>query len=263
MYERTTQKVFSFFEGKQHQTHFATEQDVAEELFELLSEARELYLQNVIADGKRYSRYVDDFINSHRYINCDNTVCRNCHEMNIHIVKGLLTECSHLIQLLFTASDFPFEECMELRRQYDRSEPLPTPLVHRTAKVTDAPPLSFGCNFTEEQMTGIVSCANTYHLFCVSMLRIEDMEALFSCKEGFHIRVNNLRHVVILFDALLENSLIQSRWQSVLDKGRFLQSKDGKRFITAPNLSSALSAVRKNMTSVAYGIKRVIKELKI
>lgn len=183
--------------------------------------------------------------------------------MNIHVVKGLLTECTHLIQPLFTTSDFSFEECMELRRQYDRSEPLPTPVVHRIAKVTDAPPLSFGCNFTQEQMTGIVSCANTYHLFCVSTLRIEDMEALFSCKEGFHIRVNNLRHVVILFDALLENSLIQSRWQSILDKGRFLQSKDGSRFIIASNLSSALSAVRKDMTSVAYGIKRVIKELKL
>ena len=206
---------------------------------------------------------MDDFINSHRYINCDSAVCRNCHEMNIHIVKGLLTECAHLIQPLFTASDFSFEECVELRRQYDRSEPLPTPIVHRVAKVTDAPPLSFDCNFTQEQMTGIVSCANTYHLFCVSMLRIEDMEALFSCKEGFYIRVNNLRHVVILFDALLENSFIQSRWQSVLDKGRFLQSKDGSRFISASNLSSALSAVRKNMTSVAYGIKRVIKELKL
>lgn len=115
--------------------------------------------------------------------------------------------------------------------------------MHRTDKVADAPPLSFGCNFTQEQMTGIVACANTYHLFCVSMLCAEDMEALFSCKEGFHIRVNNLRHVAILFDTLLENSFIQSRWQSVLDKGRFLQSKDGTRFITASNLSSALSAV--------------------
>ena len=100
---------------------------------------------------------------------------------------------------------------MELRRWYDSSEPLPTPVEHCTDKVTDAPPLSFGCSFTQEQMTGIVSCANTYHLFCVSTLRIEDMEALFSCKEGFHIRVNNLRHVAIFFDALLENSFIQSR----------------------------------------------------
>lgn len=252
-----------FFEEKQHLTHFATEQDVAEELFELLSEARELYLQDVMVDGKRYSRYVDDFINGHRYINCNSTVCRNCHEMNIHIVKGLLIECAHLVQPLFATSDLSFKECMELQRLYDRSEPLPPPIAHHTDGFIKAPPLSFGCNFTQEQMTGIVFCANTYHLFCVSEVCIEDMEALFSCKEGFHIRVNNLRHVVILFDALLENSFIQSRWQSVLDKGRFLQSKDGTRFITASSLSSALSAVRNNKTSVAYGIKRVIKELKI
>ena len=163
---------------------------------------------------------------------------------------------------LFTASDFSFKECMELRKQYDMSEPLPTQVVHRTDKVTNAPPLSFGCNFTQKQMAGIVSCANTYNLFCVSMLRIEDMEALFSCKEGFHIRVNNLRHVAILFDALLENSFIQFRWQSVLDRGKFLQSKDGSRFVSASSLSSALSAVRGNMTSVAYIIRQTIGQLK-
>ena len=39
-HERKNQKFFSFFEGKQHLIHFATEQDVAKELFELLSEAR-------------------------------------------------------------------------------------------------------------------------------------------------------------------------------------------------------------------------------
>ena len=213
-------------------------------------------------DGKRYSRYVDDFINSHRYINCDSAVCRNCHEMNIHIVKGMLTECTHLIQPLFAASDFSFEKCMELQRKYDRSEPLPPPIAHHTDGFIKAPPLSFGCNFTQEQMTGIVSCANTYHLFCVSEVCIENMEALFSCKEGFHIRVNNLRHVVSFFDALLENSFIQSRWQSVLDKGRFLQSKDGTRFISASNLSSALSAVRNNKTAVTYSIRRFIGQLK-
>ena len=181
--------------------------------------------------------------------------------MNIHIVKGLLTECVHLIQPLFTASDFSFEKCMELRRRYDRSKLLPTPVVYRTDKVTDAPPLSFGCNFTQEQMTGIVSCANTYHLFSVSV-RSEDMEALFTCKEGFRIRVNNNRHVAVLFDALLENTLIQPYWQSVLDKGHFLLSKDGKRYVTASSLSTALSAARIHMTSISYGIRKAIKKLK-
>ena len=183
--------------------------------------------------------------------------------MNIHIAKGLLTECAHLIQPLFAASDFSFEKCMELRKKYDRSEPLPPPIAHHTDGFIKAPPLSFGCNFTQEQMIGIVSCANTYHLFCVSTLRIEDMEALFACKENFCIRVNNIRHVAVLFDALLENTFILPHWQSVLDKGRFLLSKDGTRYVTASSLSSALSAARNNITSANLGIRKAISRLKI
>lgn len=141
------------------------------------------------------------------------------------------------------------------------SAPLPATDRQRTEEPINDPPLSFGCHFSREQMAGIVSCANTYHLFSVSV-RIEDMEALFSCKEGFRIRVNNLRHVVVLFDALLENSYIQSRWQSVLDKGGFLLSKDGERSVSASSLSSALSAVRNNVTSVTIGIKKAIGQLK-
>lgn len=237
------------------------EQDVAEEFFTLLSEARELYLQDVIVDGKRHDRYVDDFVNSHRYIDCDHAVCRNCHEMNIHIVRGLLGDYAHLIKPLFTAESFSFEECMELKRMYDTSESLPIADKCRVDEPISDSPLSFGCNLTREQMAGIVSCANTYHLFCISTC-MEDMEALFACKEGFHIRVNNIRHVAALFDALLENSFIQSRWQAVLDKGRFLQSKDGKRFVSASSLSSALSTVRNNMTSVSSGIRQNIDRLK-
>ena len=57
-----------------------------------------------------------------------------------------------------------------------------------------------------------VILTNTYHLFCIPV-RIEDMEALFACKEGFYLRVNTVRYVAILFDALLENTFIQSHWQ--------------------------------------------------
>ena len=168
----------SLFGENQHLHHILAEQDVAEEFFALLSKARELYLQDVVAEGKRYDRYVDDFVNSHRYIDCDHAVCRNCHEMNIHIVKGVLSDCAVLVKPLFTAASFSLEECMELKRMYDTSESLPITGKHRVYKPMDAPPLSFGCNFTREQMVGIVSCANTYHLFCVSEVCVEDMEAL-------------------------------------------------------------------------------------
>lgn len=109
----------SLFGGKKHLHHFVAEQDVAKELFALLVEAKTMYLRDVVTGNKQYYRYVEDFVNSHRYIDCDHAVCRNCHEMNIHIVKGLLNDCSHLIRAFFTEADFSFEKCMELKRTYD------------------------------------------------------------------------------------------------------------------------------------------------
>ena len=238
-----------------------TEQDAAQELYALLTEARTLYLRDVVTGSKQYHRYAEDFVNSHRYIDCDRAACRNCHEMNIHILKGMLHDCAHLIQPLFAATDFSFEKCMEVKQTYDTFSPSVPPVTPRDPEIPWERPLSLECNLTRKQMISITACANAYHLFCVSAVCIEDMEALFSCKEGFHIRVNNIRHVAILFDALLENSFIQPYWQSVLDKGRFLLSKDGKRFISASSLSSALSVIRSNMGAAAYSIKKAIGQL--
>lgn len=98
----------SLFGGKKHLHHFVAEQDVAKEFFALLVEAKTMYLRDVVAGSKQYHRYVEDFVNSHRYIDCNHAVCRNCHEMNIHIVKGLLNDCSNLIRSLFTEADFSF-----------------------------------------------------------------------------------------------------------------------------------------------------------
>ena len=109
---------------------------------------------------------------------------------------------------------------MEMKRMYDTSE-INSPACDADPMAT-ATSLSFECNFSKEQkeqMAGIVSCANTYHLFCVPTVRMEDMETLFACKEGFSIRVNNIRYVYVLFDALLERSCIQAHWQSVLERG--------------------------------------------
>ncbi len=250
----------SLFGGNEH-LHIVAEQDAEKELFVLLSEARIIYLRDVVAGGKLYCRYVEDFVNSHRYIDCNRAVCRNCHEMNIHIVKGVLNDHTHLVQQLFTVADFSFEKCMELKRTYDTFMSS-YPIVHTDNGLPERLHVSLGCNLTRKQLEGITACADAYHLFCVSPLRFEDIESLFACEEGFCLRVNNIRHVAILFDALLEHSFIQAKWQAVLGKGRLLQTKDGKGFVSASSLSSALSAMRNNMTSVAYAIRRAIDELK-
>ena len=78
-----------------------------------------------------------------------------------------------------------------------------------------------------------------------NLVTVKDMQNLLYCEKGFCIQVNNIRLLAILFDALLGNRFIQLNWQSILSKGHFLRSKDGKRFISASSLSSALSAAEK------------------
>ena len=99
--------------------HFTTAEDVANELCVLLQEAQKVYLHEVLECGKQYWRYVDDFVNCHRYIECNDAVCRNCHEMNIHIVKILLTEYSEIVSSSFTHDSLSFEKCMVLKQMYD------------------------------------------------------------------------------------------------------------------------------------------------
>lgn len=96
--------------------HFVTVEDVANELCTLLQEAQKVYLQEVLESSKQYSRYVDDFVNSHRYIECDNVACRNCHEMNIHIVKILLTEYSGIVRSSFTHGTLSLRNAWNLNR---------------------------------------------------------------------------------------------------------------------------------------------------
>lgn len=218
-----------------HHRHITAEQDVRNELFALLASARETYLRDVIDSGKLYRRFVDDFINSHRYIDCDNVVCRNCHEMIIHVVRGILYDYQDYVRQIFSAGAFSLEDCMEMKRMYDTSEINSPAFAYDADPMATATSLSFECNFSKEQMAGI--------------------------KRGFQIRVNNIRHVAVLFDALLERSYIQAHWQSVLARGGFLLSKDGKRTVSATSLSSALSATRNKMTSVAYGIRKAVSEL--
>lgn len=250
---------FSLFGERQHLRHIEDEQQAAEELFALLSDARDVYLRDVVIGGKIYRRFAEDFVNSHRYIECSRTVCRNCHEMNIHIVKGLLYDCHDLIIFHFTAASFTFEACVELKRVYDTGDSA-IPNITRSQNRSIAP-LSFGCAFSKIQIEQIADCANRYALFC-SEITADDMTALLSCQPDFHIKVYNIRRVAILFDALHERGFIRWNWQTVLAKGKFLLKKDGSRFLGTSSLSTAVSDTRGSDDAVAFGIRRVVAGLK-
>ena len=110
-------------------------------------------------------------------------VCRNCHEMIIHIVRSILYDYQEWARKEFATESFSLEDNMELKKMYDTSEINSPAFAYDADPLATAASLSFECNFSKEQMAGIVSCANTCHLLCVPTVRMEDMEALFACKE--------------------------------------------------------------------------------
>lgn len=50
----------------------------------LYKTAHELYQSEVVGDHKLYNRYVNDFLNSHTYIDCVDTAGMNEHNKNFH-----------------------------------------------------------------------------------------------------------------------------------------------------------------------------------
>lgn len=180
--------------------------------------------------------------------------------MNIHIVKGLLDDCPALVKSFFGASSFSFEASVELKRLYDTEE-ITAPSIVSSNTHTNCVPLSFGCSFTRNQLEGIANCANRYALFC-SEVTADDIDALFGCHSGFHLWVNNIRRVAILFDALYGRNLIRWNWQTVLAKRKLLLKKDGSKFLNTSNLSTAVSDTRGSDDPIAFGIRRAVVGLK-
>ena len=60
--------------------------------------------------------------------------------MNIHIIRGLLIDCTSLVKSLFTAETFSFEECMALKRKYDIAAELLTSIVYQQYMPTEIQP---------------------------------------------------------------------------------------------------------------------------
>ena len=118
-----------------------------------------------------------------------------------------------------------------------------------------SPPLSFGCNLTDEQMVRISHVAGTNHLFCVSEGETVDLKPLLRCEECNPMVVPNIRLVAQFFDVLAEYQKVAWDWKMVMERGGYLVSKNGVP-ITANTLASALSAIKTHETAKSKKIKK-------
>lgn len=118
-----------------------------------------------------------------------------------------------------------------------------------------SPPLSFGCNLTDEQMVRISCIASTNHLFCVSEGETVDLKPLLCCEECKPMVVPNIRLVAQFFDVLAEYQKVAWDWKKTMERGGYLVSKN-RVPITANTLASALSAIKTHETAKSKKIKK-------
>ena len=246
----------------QHE-HFISEKDAQTELWILLLSVREMHWKYKRTMGEEVTgNLVEEFVSSHRHMNCANPQCRNIHGKNHNIARRILAERPDLAQKLFSCRTFTLGDSIKMKNVFDTTDAPPPNKTHVADVSGMKRPLSFGCHLTYEQMVRIADCANTSHLFCVQEVRVEDMRSLLECKQGFQITVENIRNVAVMFDTMVEQKLIGWNWKTVMSSGKHLLSKTGKP-ISASSLSSALSEIKKHPTAMSRSIVQAIRRIAV
>ncbi len=146
--------------------------------------------------------------------------------------------------------------------------PLPTSVsVDGTAMVPPpalansvmSPPLSFGCNLTDEQMVHISCIASTNHLFCVSEGEVVDLRPMLRNEKCKPMVVPNIRLVARFFDVLADSQKVAWDWKKTMERGGYLVSKNGVP-ITANTLASALTAIKTRETANSKKVKADVEK---
>lgn len=203
----------------------------------------------------RQECFIEMFCDSHRFIDCTKSCCRNAHSMNMGIVRNLYTQEKKLLDEYLYKESFVKKDFSELLHRY---------LTNQTGYKSEPHlPITLGCKFTEEQMDCLTDIAHTNRLFLLPEginIRMA-MTALLKCKPGFSAKVRNIRNLAVFFDELLASNLISHDWQSVMDKGGFLLSPGANKPITSSTLSSALNRTRTSQTAMQASIRKAIREM--
>lgn len=243
---------------------FDTQEKVMCEVWAMLTSARVYYKEEGVPGKKRLERFIADFKALHGEVNCDRACCRNLHARNHGMVCAIL-ERADLREKLMAMEDFGQEDCIDIVALLNSTDAPPPVSANMEGEVVSppcalassvmSPPLSFGCNLTDEQMVRISHIAGTNHLFCVSEGETVDLKPLLRCEECNPMVVPNIRLVAQFFDVLAEYQKVAWDWKMVMERGGYLVSKNGVP-ITANTLASALSAIKTHETAKSKKIKK-------
>lgn len=235
--------------------HVLCDEDVTEELFGLLSSMIKQYAEKVLDNNMRPERFFEMFCGCHHFIDCTRPCCMNAHRVNMGIVRNLCTQEKKLLDKYLYKESFAEKDLSELLHRY-----LTAPPKHKSEPHT---PITLGGKLTEEQIACLTKIAQTYQLFVLpeeTDVKIA-VTSLLQCKQGFAVRVRNIRNAAVFFDELLEHNLISYDWQSIIEKGNFLLSPKSGEPIISSTLSSALNRTKTSQTATQAGIRKAIGEM--
>ena len=222
-----------------------------------------LYQDEVVSQGKDYVRFSHDFLRSHKHHDAADAHSKNEHEKNLGIMEDLLLGNRPIVEKYFSTGSTSHEQLALIFNELDRGERVaaPTPFVSKTSVPKQVRAVDFECHLTDAMLEKLTSCFNECGLFTM-LMTAELTQKLFSCTLPSPLTCRNLRLLSVFFDGMKQRSLITPYWKSVIERNKLFLKNKGKGFVTAHDLSSALSqANEKKATSAERKVIFIVAEV--
>lgn len=250
----------------------------AENIIALVKDAQTSYLEEVEKGKKVYSRYVKDFLNSHRYSGSWDVRVMNEHHKNLGIMEDLLETRQDLVDKYFQKKERLTEEDIhalihELNTTEVSEKRLVQPMQssaranaeeHRcdaqnTSDKNKGRASSLQLAHANELVEHIMELMNELKLFTGAVNK-QQVRKLFDCTSEKPLVARNNREVAYFFDSLCEHGLICKQWQEVVATYQLVRSSTGKA-MKSSDLSSALCKAKASDRSIYTCIRNMVKEI--
>lgn len=248
-----------------------------ENIIALVKDAQTSYLEEVGKGKKVYSRYVKDFLNSHRYSGSWDVRVMNEHRKNMGMVEDLLETRQDLVEKFFLKGEMTEEDINLLIHELNTTEVTEirtTKAVHPHEVVSAEGDVVVATNSPATKQNGasslqlvrkdgqigrIVETINELKLFTETVNEIQ-IQQLFDCVLEKPFVARNNRVVAYYFDTLCENGLISKQWQETMTAHQLVLSSTGK-IMKPSDLSSALCKAKASDRSIYACIRSMVKEI--
>ena len=186
----------------------------------------------VIEYGIAYDRFRDDFINSHRFHDDDDTDSRNDHRVNLGRIEALLMYREDLVReydsrgtdrgsFLACMEEFMMEKDFQVKTRFT----------------------NFECHLNSRALKVLTEAVNDIPVFKRN-LTVQEVAAFFNeCRNiSEEPLIANRNEVFVYFLSMLHfHSVISDRYQSVISDRHLVLSSSGRKYLTRKDLSTALA----------------------